>query len=119
MTDHERAVTLSLIEALPRFTNHLDEPADPLSLCADSIADIASGPAKIVLSGLGGDEMFGGFDRYYGTHQASANALSPSPLRQHVIAPFVRALPGGGWYRGVPLQLKWLDHVSAYSGGDR
>ena len=57
-------VTPSVGADLPRLVSALDEPADPLSICLLHLARMTSREVKVVLGGDGGDELFGGYDRY-------------------------------------------------------
>src|SRR5690606_32792217 len=54
----------SLMRSLPAVVRHLDEPADALSICLYHLAELARRHVKVVLGGDGGDELFGGYDRY-------------------------------------------------------
>ncbi len=88
--------------ALPRLTYHLDEPRVGQSYPNYYVSELASQSVKVVLSGSGGDEFFGGYpwryhtalagapgdysdyiDRYYGFWQR----LIPEARYQEVIAP--------------------------------
>ncbi|HEX6615464.1 MAG TPA: asparagine synthase (glutamine-hydrolyzing), partial [Gemmatimonadales bacterium] len=57
-------VTPSVGADLPRLIAALDEPADPLSICLLHLARMTAREVKVVLGGDGGDELFGGYDRY-------------------------------------------------------
>jgi asparagine synthase (glutamine-hydrolysing) len=116
---HERVETPSLIAHLPTLVWHLDEPSDPLSVCSYLIAGMAREEVKVVVGGDGGDELFGGYDRYYGNRYASYYARLPESLRRLVIGPVLKHLPDGRWYKAVGHQLKWLHRLSFLSGAER
>ncbi|HFD80518.1 MAG TPA: asparagine synthase (glutamine-hydrolyzing) [Gammaproteobacteria bacterium] len=116
---HERIVTPSLLETLPDLLWHLDEPSDPLSICTYLIARMAREHVKVVLGGDGGDELFGGYDRYYGNRYASYYAMLPAFVRDYLIGPALRLIPDGGWYKSKAHQLKWLHKLSYMSGSAR
>jgi asparagine synthase (glutamine-hydrolysing) len=116
---HESIITPSLVENLPQLIWHLDEPSDPLSVCTYLIAKEASKHVKVVLGGDGGDELFGGYDRYYGNRYASYYALIPEPLRRYLIGPVLGIIPDGGWYKSKTHQIKWLHKLSFMTGSER
>jgi len=109
----------SLIRTLPELVWHLDEPSDPLSICMFYIAELARKEVKVVLGGDGGDELFGGYDRYYGNSYASYYALLPEPLRKHVLEKLLNVLSEGFWYRSISHKLKWVHQISFHEGADR
>ncbi len=116
---HEKIISPSLIDALPDLVWHLDEPSDPLSVCTYLIAGIAREQVKVVLGGDGGDELFGGYDRYYGNKYADIYATIPVSLRKYLIGPLLELLPDGGWYKSRAHQIKWLHRLAELEGGDR
>jgi asparagine synthase (glutamine-hydrolysing) len=116
---HEQTITPSLVSTLPRLVWHLDEPSDPLAVCAYLIAEMARPHVKVVLGGDGGDELFGGYDRYYGHRYAPYYALLPQTLRQYAIGPLLDLVSEGGWYKSYRHRLKWLHQVSFMEGGAR
>jgi len=119
-TQHrEKIIRPSLIETLPELVWHLDEPSDPLSVCSYLIAGMASEHVKVVLGGDGGDELFGGYDRYYGNKYAGIYARVPASLRKYLIGPLLDLLPDGGWYKSRAHQIKWLHRLAELDGGDR
>jgi asparagine synthase (glutamine-hydrolysing) len=116
---HEQTVNPSLVSLLPELVWHLDEPSDPLSLCAYQVAALASRHVKVVIGGDGGDELFGGYDRYYGNLYADRYSHIPGPVRRHIIGPCLGLVPEAGWYKSLGHQLRWLHRLSFLSGGER
>ena len=61
----ELTVALDVAAELPRVVSFLDEPcADPAAVPAHLVARAASSEVTVLLSGTGGDEIFGGYRRY-------------------------------------------------------
>ena len=116
---HELTINPSLVRSLPDLVYHLDEPSDPLSVCMYSISEMASRKVKVVLGGDGGDELFGGYDRYYGNVYASYYAMLPEFLRKHVLGHLLDILPDRFWYRSISHKLKWMHQMSFSKGGMR
>ncbi|MGH8209127.1 MAG: asparagine synthase (glutamine-hydrolyzing) [Steroidobacteraceae bacterium] len=116
---HERTLTPSLITLLPDLIYHLDEPSDPLALCTYHVAKLARQHVKVVIGGDGGDELFGGYDRYYGNLYAGRYARVPAAVRRHLLSPVLSLIPESGWYKSVGHQLRWLQRLSFLSGGAR
>jgi asparagine synthase (glutamine-hydrolysing) len=109
----------SLIRILPELVWHLDEPSDHLSAPMYYISEMARREVKVVLDGSGGDELFGGYDRYYGNRYVDYYALLPEPIRKHVVGQILRFMPDGFWYKSLSHKLKWLNHLSFSTGGRR
>jgi asparagine synthase (glutamine-hydrolysing) len=116
---HEQTIDPSLTAVLPDLIYHLDEPSDPLSLCAYHVAKLASRHVKVVIGGDGGDELFGGYDRYYGNLYAGHYRRVPQAVRRYVLGPALQCIPSAGWYKSVGHQLRWLHRLSFLSGGER
>ncbi len=116
---HELTIRPSLKELLPDLVWHLDEPSDPLSLCAYQVARFARKSVKVVIGGDGGDELFGGYDRYYGNLYAGYYSKVPQILRRQILGPALTLIPGAGWYKSVGHQLRWLHRLSFFEGSER
>lgn len=119
-TDHrEDTIVPSLVRSLPDVVWHLDEPSDPLSVCMYDLAEMASRHVKVVLGGEGGDELFGGYDRYYGNQYVDYYRLLPSVIRTRLVPQILRALSDGFWYKSPSHKLRWLNELSFVEGGER
>ncbi len=74
---HEIVVKPDVVGLLPRLVWHMDEPiADSAFITTYLVSEFARRDVKVILSGVGGDELFGGYRRYLGGHYAQRfNAL--------------------------------------------
>ncbi len=80
-------------EALPKVQYHADEPEANLSAVPlFFLSKLASEKVKVVLSGEGSDEMFGGYNEYPETKGVKMYLLLPSFLRRFM-ARCVKPLP--------------------------
>lgn len=83
------------IRELPRIVWHLDDPvADPALVPLYFIAREASKHVKVVLSGEGADELFGGYNIYREPHALKYFRYLPPFLKKECKA-FARRLPDG------------------------
>ncbi len=87
-TEHHRVVVGAedFFGALPRLIWHEDEPiAWPSSVALHFVSKLASEHVKVVLSGEGSDELFGGYERYrwnlWNRRGAGAYRMLPERLR--------------------------------------
>jgi asparagine synthase (glutamine-hydrolysing) len=119
-TEHHRlTVKPSLIHTLPDVIWHLDEPSDSLSVCMYSLAALTRKHVKVVLGGDGGDELFGGYDRYYGNVLSSYYAMLPESIRGGIFKKFMKLVPEGFWYRSFSHKYKWMHQISFYTQAER
>ena len=87
----------AMAETLPEVIWHMDEPvADPAAISAYLICQAAKGQLKVLLSGMGADEIFGGYPRHLAAKIGWRYQRLPSWVRKGVIEPAVRRLPGSG-----------------------
>ena len=88
---HEEFLEPSVMDLLPKLIYHLDEPvADPAIMTSYLICRAARERLTVLLSGMGGDEVFAGYPRHLAVRVADAYNMIP----QFVSRPLVAALPG-------------------------
>lgn len=82
-TDHTEAILQPDIRALlPRVVEGMGEPfADSSAIPTYLVSEVARRSVTVALSGIGGDELFGGYPRYLGMRLASSYHRLPRPLR--------------------------------------
>jgi asparagine synthase (glutamine-hydrolysing) len=104
---HEFVVRPDALDILDRMVSHFDEPfADSSAIPTWYVSEMARRHVTVVLSGDGGDELFGGYDRYLPHPRVVAfDRYSPAALRR-VAAIAASRLPHG--VRGK----NFLRHVS-------
>src|SRR6185503_7961812 len=93
---HEFVVKPDGVAILDRLVSHFDEPfADSSAIPTWYVSEMARRHVTVVLSGDGGDELFGGYDRYVPHPRVVAfDRYSPRALRQ-VAAIAAARLPHG------------------------
>ena len=92
----DEIVRLDAIELLPDLAEHFDEPfGDPSAIPTFRVAQIAARQLKVVLTGDGGDELFGGYGRYESHRAYGAFDILPRPL--------LRAMTRSGRMATTPL----------------
>jgi len=81
-TEHrEIVVRPDVVELMPRLAWQMDEPiADSAAVTTYLVSKFAREDVKVILSGVGGDELFGGYRRYLGDHYLAMLGRVPSPL---------------------------------------
>jgi asparagine synthase (glutamine-hydrolysing) len=69
-TEHrEIVVKPDVVALLPRLLWHMDEPvSDTAFITTFLVSEFARRDVTVILSGVGGDELFGGYRRYLGNH---------------------------------------------------
>lgn len=98
----EIMVEPDVVNLLPKLIWHMDEPtADPAIIMAYLVNREARKDVTVLLSGVGGDELFAGYRKYQAHHWANYYRQCPRLLRQYLIEPAIEALPS---LRGTPLK---------------
>jgi len=84
-------VEADVVDLLPKLIWHMDEPtADPAIIPAYLVCREARKDATVLLSGVGGDELFAGYRKYYAHYWAEAYRRVPSRLRTAVDSSFLK-----------------------------
>jgi len=117
---HELVVEPDAVALLQRLVWHFDEPfADSSAVPTFLVAQLAQQQVKMVLTGDGGDELFGGYDRYL--RLLALERLGPlRPLAGAALRMAGALLPnprGGRWQRvgerlGLPFAERYLSGVA-------
>jgi asparagine synthase (glutamine-hydrolysing) len=86
-TEHrEILVKPDVVGLLPRLVWHMDEPiADTAFLTTYLVSEFARREVTVILSGVGGDELFGGYRRYLGNHYQAYFDRLPAWLRRTLV----------------------------------
>lgn len=100
-TAHREIVVQPDVAALlPRLLWHMDEPvADAAFITTYLVSKFAREDVTVILSGVGGDELFGGYRRYLDEHYRRIYRRIPDFVRRGVIAPVARRLPSDRHHR--------------------
>jgi asparagine synthase (glutamine-hydrolysing) len=112
-------VTPQIVADLPRLVSALDEPADPLSVCLLHLARMTAREVKVVLGGDGGDELFGGYDRYSADRWLDAYRQVPAVLRDLVASQVLGRMPDRFTFKSFTHKLRWVDLMARKTGGER
>ena len=98
---HEIVVEPEVASLLPKLVWHMDEPtADPALITAYLVCAEARRQVTVLLSGVGGDELFAGYRKHSAHFWADAYGRTPGFLRSGAQA-LLDNLPS---FRGTPLK---------------
>lgn len=122
-TEHyEDVVTPDAVESLQALIQCYDEPfADSSAIPTIAVARLAREHVKVVISGDGGDEAFGGYTRYaHDLREGAIRGRLPVWFRKNIISPMGQLWPKADWLPR-PLRAKTmltnlaLDPAAAYA----
>ena len=91
------------LHMLPRVVDVLDEPiGDPAAINTVLMCQAArEAGVKVLLSGMGADELFGGYRKHLACVLGAQYQTLPQTLRTRVLAPIVNRLPVAAGGRGL------------------
>jgi asparagine synthase (glutamine-hydrolysing) len=93
---HEEQLRPDAVTLLPRIAAAMGEPfADASSIPTYLISEVARRSVTVALSGIGGDELFGGYPRYLGLRAAARYARLPAGMRAWIGTRVAPWLPEG------------------------
>ncbi len=107
-TEHtEERLRPEAAKLLPRIVAAMGEPfADSSAIPTYLVSELARRSVTVALSGIGGDELFGGYPRYLGMRAAGLYAAVPLAVRQWVAEHVAPHIPEGTRNRDQGSRLK-------------
>jgi asparagine synthase (glutamine-hydrolysing) len=112
-TDHcEEVLQPDITDLTERLVQHLDEPfADTSIFPTYLVSRLASQSVKVVLSGDGGDEVFGGYETYVAQNLDRYYRWLPAPVRQQTLPALV------DWVRPRPAKKGVVNKTKRFVEG--
>jgi asparagine synthase (glutamine-hydrolysing) len=100
---HEIEISPDIVDLLPRIVDVLDEPiGDPAAINTLLMCQAArERGVKVILSGMGADELFGGYRKHLACVLAGNYHRLPAGVRHGVVRPAVDRLPVSAAGRGL------------------
>jgi asparagine synthase (glutamine-hydrolysing) len=91
---HVEIIRPNVRELFDRLMGHMDDPIGDFSIFPTYlVSKLAASQVKVVLSGDGGDELFGGYETFLAQEKAHTWDALPTWVRNGVLNPVLDALP--------------------------
>ena len=104
---HEFIVKPDAIEVLPNLVRHYGEPyADSSAIPTYYLSKMTREYVTVALNGDGGDECFGGYERYAAMRIAERYHYVPALVRAGLVQPAIDAIPDSGVSRSRRAKIK-------------
>ncbi|MAF42774.1 MAG: asparagine synthase (glutamine-hydrolyzing) [Parcubacteria group bacterium] len=94
-TDHHELLVsdIDVRDNIEKVIWHMEEPVpNPIQVPNFLLSQLAKKEVAVVLGGDGGDEIFGGYPRYYYSKLIDQYQLLPSFLRKNIFPPFLKLM---------------------------
>lgn len=105
----------ALLRDIERVVWHLDEPnGDPAAFLTLALSEFTRKHVTVSLSGLGADELFGGYRRYLAVQWQNKYLKLPGALRNGLIRPALSMVPEARvhrWLNYARIAKKFVDSV--------
>jgi asparagine synthase (glutamine-hydrolysing) len=113
---HQIEISPDIVSLLPRMVDVLDEPiGDPAAINTLLMCEAARDRGvKVVLSGMGADELFGGYRKHLACVLASKYHRVPSSVRRGVVQSAVDRLPVSARGRGLR-HVRWAKRFLTFA----
>lgn len=92
---HETLLSPDIAELLPKLVWHQDAPVIDMAIPTYLISQQSRETQKVMLSGMGGDEIFAGYPRQMAMQLAGVTDFVPSALRRPLMKTVASSLYGG------------------------
>ena len=92
---HETLLTPDLTELLPKLVYHADAPVIDMAIPSFLLSQQSRETQKVMLSGMGGDEVFAGYPRQMAMKIAGMTDFIPSAVRKPLMQTLDAMLYGG------------------------
>lgn len=92
---HETILTPDLTALLPKLVRHMDAPVIDMAIPSYLISEQSRKTQKVMLSGMGGDEVFAGYPRQMAMQLAGFTDFIPSTVRRPLMHALDSLLYGG------------------------
>ncbi len=119
ITLNEIEINPDIVDTLPRMVSMLDEPiGDAAAINTFIICEAArEAGIKVMLSGMGADELFAGYRKHLAALVAARYRRIPGGMRRSLVEPAVAALPVAGKRRGYRYS-RWAKRFISFAGRD-
>ena len=120
LNHHEISVEPHVERIIDEIVSAFDEPfADDSVIPSYYVSQAAAGYVKVALTGLGGDELFGGYRRHLGVRVGDQYSRIPTWLRANLIDAAIRRLPEPKSSSDFVDHLKRFSRASSASAAER